>query len=91
MKLEFDFSKRDKFWTVTVYSLESIFGDDSEFREPLNETQYQTMADWCAIIFRTQNHPYRARRMSYDSFWFVSKRDLDWFVLHWSTVDSTAV
>lgn len=91
MKLEFDIDKRDKFWQVKVYVLESIFDDEILFEEPLNEQQYQTLADWCAIVFHTQNHPYRARRMSYDSFWFSSKVDLDWFILHWSGVDIDAV
>jgi hypothetical protein len=90
VKLEFDIDKPDRFWTVRIYTLETLF-EDAQFDEPLNEEQYQRMADWCAIIFRTQNHPYRARRMSYDSFWFSSKRDLDWFILHWSGVDSDDV
>lgn len=91
MKLEFAIDKRDRFWEVKVYTLEKVFGDEDLFEEPLNEAQYKRIGDWCAIVFRTQNHPYRARRMSYDSFWFASKRDLDWFVLHWSGVDSEAV
>lgn len=89
MKLEFEIDRRDKFWTVKVFTLENIFEDnDGPFEELLNEVQYQKLGDWCSLVFHVQNQPYRARRMSYDTFWFSSKRDLDWFVLYWSGIDS---
>lgn len=91
MKLEFDIEKRHIYWCVTVYTLENIFDDDLTYREPLNEPQYVRMAEWCANTFQTDQNKLRARRMSYDSFWFTSKRDMDWFILSWSGVDSGAV
>lgn len=87
MKLEFDIELKNKHWVVTVYVLEEIFGDKQLFREPLNEAQYAQMADWCQTVFQTDRRPNRAKRSSYDSFQFKSKRDLDWFILHWSSVD----
>ena len=87
MKLEFDIELKNKYWVVTVYVLEEIFGDKQLFREPLNEVQYAQMADWCQTVFQTDRRPNRAKRSSYDSFQFKSKRDLDWFILHWSSVD----
>jgi hypothetical protein len=88
VKLEFEIEQKSSYWAVTVFSLEQVFGEGQLFREPLNETQYVQMADWCAKVFQTKDQPMRARRMSYDSFWFSSQRDLDWFILHWSSVDS---
>jgi hypothetical protein len=92
VKLEFDIGSKDQFWTVEVWVAEprEPLPDEVHFREYLEEVQYQRIADWCSSTFHTQNRPLRARRMSYDTFWFSSKRDLDWFILHWSGVDSTA-
>jgi len=90
VKLEFNLNTKDGFWTVSVYTLEESFGDGELFQEPLNETQYAKMADWCAEVFQTTEQPKRARRMSYDTFWFTSQRDLDWFILHWSSVDTVS-
>lgn len=88
MKLHFTTNFKDGFWTVAVHSLEDSFGDGGLFQEPLNEAQYESIAKWCSEIFQTNEQPKRARRMSYDTFWFTSQRDLDWFILHWSSVDS---
>ena len=66
--------------------------DDALYsREYLEEEQYARMADWCSKTFNTAEFKLRARRMSYADFWFSSKRDLDWFILYWSSVDSEAV
>ena len=92
MKLEFSVDQRDQFWTVHVwYSTPDGQMAIEGGREHLHESQYANIADWCSNIFDTKNSPRRARRMSYDCFWFTSKRDLDWFILHWSGVDSEAV
>jgi hypothetical protein len=90
VKLEFEIELKNKYWCVTVFSLEEVFGEGQLFREPLNETQYVQMADWCERVFQTKKQPHRARRMSYDTFWFSSQRDFEWFILHWSSVDNDA-
>ena len=88
MKLHFTTNFKDEFWTVSVSSLEDSFGDGGLFQEPLDETQYAHITKWCNEVFQTTTQPNRVRRMSYDTFWFTSQRDLDWFILHWSSVDS---
>lgn len=88
MKLNFNIDNKNSFWTVSIYTLEDSFGDGGLFQEPLNEAQYDKISKWCAEVFQTTEHPKRARRMSYDTFWFASQRDLEWFILHWSSVDS---
>jgi len=90
VKLQFKTDFKDSFWTVSIFTLEDSFSDGELFQEPLNEAQYARIAKWCAEVFQTTEQPKRARRMSYDTFWFTSQRDLDWFILHWSSVDSVS-
>ena len=91
MKLEFEIELKNKYWHVTIFSLEEVFGQGQLFREPLNEAQYVQIADWCARIFQTKNQPLRVRRKSYDTFWFSNQRGLDWFHLPWGSVDNDAL
>ena len=97
MKLSFDLYKRGKYFGVNIWyqSKQQDLFDDSETlpsgREYLTETQYSKIANWCVSTFNTKVYPMRARRMAYADFWFTSKRDLDWFILNWSSVDSDAV
>ncbi len=98
MKLCFDIYNRGKYVGVNVWYLskqQDLFSDwDDNFtpaREYLDEVQYVRMASWCQLTFNTKVHTRRARRMAFADFWFTSKRDLDWFILHWSSVDSKDV
>jgi hypothetical protein len=92
MTPQFRTDQRDGFWTVDVYYIStteqgSLFSDWDGWEEPFNEETYQQMAKWCYSTFKTYIWPRRARRMSFTQFWFRNKKDLDWFVLYWSSVD----
>ena len=94
MKLNFDTYKKGKFFGVNIWvrskqsSLFDDWGDEPIARDYLEESQYNQIAKWCAQTFNTKENPKRARRMAFADFWFASQRDLDWFILHWSGVDS---
>lgn len=88
MTLHFRVDQRERYWTVEIFDV----SDDSQdwlhgFEEPLNEEDYVKMAKWCETTFKTWLTPRRARRMSFNQFWFKKKADLDWFILYWSGVD----
>ncbi len=92
MKPQFRIGERDGFWTVQVFYITEDTGqgnlfDEWGFEEPFDETTYQLMSEWCYKQFKTWLTPRRARRMSYDNFWFRSKKDADWFILYWSGID----
>jgi hypothetical protein len=93
MKLEFELDgPKGQYHSVKVFFYHrGGITDPLPMPEFLEESQYNRMAEWCAKTFHTETQVLRARRMSYDSFWFSSKRDLNWFVLYWSGVDSAAV
>lgn len=92
MKPEFRINKKGSNWTVDIFWIsgpdqQGLFSDWDGFEEPFNEDTYQMMSKWCEDTFKTWLYPKRVRRMSFTQFYFSSKRDLDWFVLHWSGVD----
>jgi hypothetical protein len=92
MRPQFRIDKRDGFWTADVFYIThddqpDMFSDCGGFEEPFNEDTYQSMTKWCYNTLKTYIWPRRARRMSYNQFWFKNKKDLDWFVLYWSGVD----
>lgn len=91
MKPEFRIDQRDNFWTVEIFYIATEdnqpFDDWAGFEEPFNEEVYQKMTSWCYSTFKTYIWPKRARRMSYNQFWFKRRKDLDWFILHWSSID----
>ena len=93
MKPQFRVSERDGFWALQVFyitedsSQGNLFDDWGGFEEPFNEDTYQSMTKRCYNHFKTWLTPKRARRMSYNEFWFKSKKDADWFILYWSGVD----
>jgi hypothetical protein len=96
VKPVFRIDQRQGFWTVDVYYVvneeqQTLFGDWEGFEEPFSETDYEEMSKWCQLTFKVWENPKRARRMSYNQFWFKSKKDLDWFILYWSGVDFDAV
>ena len=94
MKLEFDFYKRGKYYGVNIWVRTiqlDLFDKDYDSREYLEEYQYNSIYIWCAKTFNSENQPYRVRRMAFADFWFASQRDLDWFILNWSGVDSASV
>jgi hypothetical protein len=89
---QFRIDQRGEYWCVDVFyisdnSQEPLFQDWEGFEEPFSEDDYQRMKQWCDNTFKTWLAPRRARRMAYNQFYFKSKRDLDWFILHWSGVD----
>jgi len=91
LKPEFRTEQRDGYWVVEIFyttdgSQPQLFSDWG-FEEPFPENVYQMMSNWCYEHFKTWLKPRRARRMSYNQFWFKSKKDLDWFMLYWSGVD----
>jgi hypothetical protein len=91
---QFRIGEKNGFWTLDIFYIttEENFTDFSDwvgFEEPFSEGIYRKMQDWCEKNFKTWLFPRRARRMSYNQFWFKSKKDLDWFVLFWSGVDIT--
>jgi hypothetical protein len=95
VKLKFEIGQQGKFWAVKVFyymppSLPRVT-DPLPLQEYLEEHQYQKIADWCTDTFNTKKDTQRVRRMSYDSFWFKNQRDLDWFVLYWSSVDNSTI
>jgi len=88
MKPEFRIDRRGRYWTVEIFYLDPdegslLYG----FEEPYNEATYQQINKWCYDNFKTWLYPKRVRRMGFMQFDFASKRDLDWFILHWSGVD----
>jgi len=91
LKPEFRVDRRDNFWTVEIFYTTTEenqpFENWAGYEEPFHEDDYQKMTDWCYNTFKTYIWPKRARRMSYNQFWFKHKKDLDWFILHWSSVD----
>jgi hypothetical protein len=92
LKPQFRVGERDGFWTVQVFYITEDTGqgnlfDEWGFEEPFDEATYQNMSQWCYNHFKTWLTPKRARRMSYDNFWFRSKKDADWFILYWSGID----
>jgi hypothetical protein len=92
----FRIDKRQGFWTLDVFYIvneeqQALFGDWDGFEEPFSECSYEEMSKWGNFTFKCWENPKRFRRMSFNQFWFKSKRDLDWFVLHWSGVDLDSV
>ncbi len=89
---QFRVEERNKIWVVDVFyitqsSQTSLFSDWDGFEEPFDEATYQKMTDWCYNTLKTYIWPKRARRMSYNTFHFKNKKDVDWFILYWSGVD----
>jgi hypothetical protein len=89
MKLQYETGLEGKYYTITIFY---SYLDNNEtlplpLREYLNENQYVVIEKWCKDTFNTDKFKLRVRRMSFDTFWFSSERDLDWFVLNWSGVD----
>lgn len=88
MKAEFRTEQVRGAWTVSVFytTQEEQLGlfEQAGFEEPFPEPVYFAMTKWCADTFKT---PKRAKRTSYTNFRFKEKRDLDWFILYWSSVD----
>ena len=93
MKLQFETGISDKYYTVKIFytHLDNTETIPLPLHEYLNEIQYAKMANWCKETFNTDKFKLRARRMSYDTFWFSSERDREWFILNWSGVDSDSV
>lgn len=96
MKLCFEIYKKGKFAGVNIYLRApqiDLFDDGNDFyaREYLEEAQYARIAEWCSKTFSNKKNKLRVRRMAFADFWFQSKTDLDWFLLHWSGVDSESV
>ena len=93
MKLRFEIYQRKDVIGINVWVESPQFEllQEGYSREYLEEEQYNRIANWCAQTFNTADNPTRARRMSYADFWFTSKKDVDWFLLHWSGVDSKDV
>jgi hypothetical protein len=98
VKPAFRIDKRQGHWTVDVFYIvdeehqqQPLFGDWGGFEEPFSESTYDEMSKWCQMTFKAWENPKRARRMSFNQFWFKSKKDLDWFILHWSGVDLDSV
>ncbi len=92
MKANFRTDQKDGFWTVDIFYISSteqgdLFSEWGGFEEPFDENTYQKMSEWCYKTFKTYIWPRRARRMSYTQFWFKNKKDMDWFILHWSGID----
>lgn len=96
MKLRFETYSKGKYIGVNIW-VESknrdLFDDWDDFvsRDYLEEAQYDKIAKWCAQTFNTNNQKLRVRRMAFADFWFTSQRDLDWFILYWSGVDSDTI
>jgi len=95
MKPQFRVDQRDGYWTLEVFYITQsgqgdLFSEWDGFEEPFSEEDYRKMQDWIYSALKTWLWPKRARRMSYNEFWFKNKRDLDWFVLYWSGVDISA-
>lgn len=95
MKLYFDTYLKGRYIGVNVWiqsEHSDIIDNIIEYtnREYLEESQYDQIAKWCAKTFNTDEQRLRVRRMSYADFWFSSQRDLDWFILYWSGVDSNS-
>lgn len=92
MKPQFRVERNGTYWTVDIYYITqseqgSLFQDWDGFEEPFSEADYQKMQNWLYNTLKTYIWPKRARRMGYNTFWFKSKKDLDWFILYWSGVD----
>jgi hypothetical protein len=91
VKPEFRVEQRDGYWSVDVFYTTtdqgSLFNDWAGFEEPFPENVYHDIKNWCEKTFKTWLYPRRVKRMSYTQFHFKSKKDLDWFILHWSSVD----
>ena len=90
MRPEFRLTTKNEYWVVEVFG--RSFGDDDlfgdwDFEEPFHESDYQRMAEWCAKTFKTWLTPRRARRMSFNQFYFSSKKDAEWFMLYWGGLD----
>jgi len=85
VKPEFNIIEKDKYWSVEIFWYS--YDRDYEFKETFSEEIYQKITDWCNDTFKTWLYPKRVRRMSYNTYYFSSKRDLDWFILNWSGVD----
>lgn len=96
MKLNFDLYKRGRYFGVNVWRDEAIDWDnsvDANSRGYLEEAQYCRMTQWAQTTFKVlePKNQLRIRRMAFADFWFQSKRDRDWFVFHYSGLDSDAV
>lgn len=91
MTPKFKIEEKDGYWSVEVFYITTEdnqpFVDWEGFEEPFSEEDYQKMTNWCYQTFKTWLTPKRARRMSYNQFYFKSKQDADWFMLYWSGVD----
>ena len=90
MKLEFDVSIRSKYWNLNIWARKpEVDYDACPYREYLTEDQYVRLLRWGQKTFHKGKN--RIRRMSYADFWFKNKKDLDWFILCWSGVDSDLI
>jgi hypothetical protein len=84
MQLSFEISKRKKYWCVNIW----VRYDSNPYqREYLEEHQYEKINQWCKTTFPQNNNKNRVKRMSYADFWFLDKKDLDWFLVRWTGVD----
>lgn len=91
MNLQFDVYKKGRYIGVNIWYPTAGDHIRENGREYLTEIQYSEIANWCNRTFNTKENKLRARRMAFADFWFTSKRDLDWFILHWSGVDINAI
>jgi hypothetical protein len=92
VKPAFRIDKKQGYWTVDIFWIanddqQNLFLEWGGYEEPFSESDYDEMSKWCQLTFKAWENPNRARRMSFTQFWFKSKKDLDWFILHWSGVD----
>jgi hypothetical protein len=88
MELFFEISKRKRFWCVNVWV--RIISNPYQ-RCYLEERQYNVIDQWCKTTFSNTDTKNRVRRMSYADFWFLNKKDLDWFLMRWSGVDIDSI
>ncbi len=97
MKLNFDLYKRGKYFGVNVWCEEEIDWDNSfdpnAGRIYLEEAQYIRMTQWAQMTFKVwePKNRLRVRRMSFADFWFKAELDRNWFIFHYSSLDSSTV
>jgi hypothetical protein len=97
VKLNFDLYKRGKHFGVNVWCNEEIDWDNSfdpnAGRNYLDEAQYLRMTQWAQITFKVwePKNYLRVRRISFADFLFKAEKDRNWFVFHYSGLDSTVI
>lgn len=89
--LKFNTYRQGCCWCVNIYIEDYPYKDATggcpQMKLRLTEEQYCAIAAWCKQTFEQD----RVRRTGYSTFWFKSKKDLDWFMLRWAAVDSSAI